>query len=257
MDEGMGVLTGASKRHAIVILLAAAVVIGACGTPQTDSRAQGPEVPGDARPVDRSPFSMVNPTTTSGPTTIPGAGPTLYLPTTIDPLTGEAAVEGELPPSQGGPSVNRDPNAPKYTVPRRTTTTTTTTSPPTTTSQPPLRWFEMPLPGAITSVCGFSRSVRSAGNLLIDPSESVPNAVAKVRVSLARYRNVAPSEIQAQITIVTDSILSIAAAVEGAGYRLNDPSVVQMIQRVRSGQGEFAAFPQSFATVSAYEKFVC
>ncbi len=79
-----------SARHVAVLAVAAVLaVLAACGGSNGDDTAT-PGYDGRNKPVDTSPFQMANPSTTDGPTTIPGPGPTLPLPAMFQTTTTDA-----------------------------------------------------------------------------------------------------------------------------------------------------------------------
>jgi hypothetical protein len=95
------------NRHLATLLVLVVLVAASCGGGggSEDAGATPGFTPKRAK-VDNSPFEMANPTTTAGPTTIPGSGPTLPLPdmfrttTTEAPTVGpDGIVQGAAPPT--------------------------------------------------------------------------------------------------------------------------------------------------------------
>jgi|GEM_PF-1876603 len=109
---------GTRSVSALAIVAAASVVLFALGCGRNETTASEQATPGFTdrqSEVSDQPFELFDPTTADGPTTIPGPGPTLFLPSGVErPTTSIVGVE---------------PFQSTTTTTTSTTTTTTTTLP--------------------------------------------------------------------------------------------------------------------------------
>jgi len=98
------------------VLVVGGLLLAACGGGQVSGSEESyPGFSNQQREVTDDPFEVARPTTSAGPTTIPGPGPTLFLPEgVVRSVTSTTAVASQVP----------------------TTSTTTTTIPTTTTTLP-------------------------------------------------------------------------------------------------------------------------
>lgn len=103
----------AGSLLAVLVVVVGLLLVG-CGSGQVSGAGEAaPGFSNQQREVTDDPFEIARPTSTSGPTTIPGPGPTLFLPDgAVRPATSTTAVASEV------------------------STTTTTTVPTTTTTLP-------------------------------------------------------------------------------------------------------------------------
>lgn len=237
-----------SGRHilAVGVVILAVTAVTACGRSASDAGGT-PGFSSKERSVDtKSPFEMANPTTTAGPTTIPGSGPTLPLPTTTDPVTGESAVVGELPPSRTPTSAAAGtPGAPATTVPRSTTTTSLPSTP------------FLPDPAQIQTICGVVLTLRTFGAVLTNPALDLPTTIVRVRAILDRFQQVSPPEVRSQMLRVREVVNTLADALNRAGDQVNDPAFRDQIGAALSGAPPYQGFTGVVDEIAQYEALKC
>jgi hypothetical protein len=171
--------------------------------------------------VDESPFELAKPTTTVGPTTIPGG---------VD---------------QGRPSE------------RAESTTTTTVIVTTTTTTTPISEPEVKEPVQIDSLCGMSRALQSFGLIVSTPGLDVTLYVSGVRRNLQRYLAVAPPNLRGtveSIAAVVNGLIDLGASVD---YRTDDPTLRQAISDAANGTGNYEGFPAQVSTIYRHEQATC
>lgn len=240
-----------SRRTAalVLVLLAALVPLAACGSDE-QSRAGTPGFDANGDPVDDEPFRLAQPTTTEGPTTIPG-GPQLPLPTTPD---GEP-IGDEVAPEQGG----TEGNEPAGREPRPATDggaqdpivaiTTTTTTPPTAPVAPDA--------GSIQNLCGMTASLASFNTIMTNRAVDVPTAVGALVRNMDRYLAVSPPLLRAQVGYVRDVIADIVSIISRNGYDVQSAPVRQAVIAAASGQAPYANLVTVTNEIGAYERTVC
>jgi len=245
-----------TRRGPLVALCASLVVlvVAACGGGETVSGTPGYD--DRSREVDRAPFEMANPTTTAGPTTIPGAGPTTSAPAPVAGGTpegegptaqpgGERSDAGERPGRNSGRASTVGGNAPTGELPQPVTTTTEVTAP-----------FAPPT-DAITSLCGMIASVSSFRTLSTNPLVDVPAAVETLRRNTDRYLAVAPQEMVQIVTYVRDAVRGITQRIIDADYVMAEPAVQAAINESAAGTGEWPQMRVATDRIWAYELEHC
>jgi len=180
--------------------------------------AASPGFDGSDRGVDGSPFEFAEPTTTVGPTTIPGGRPTTRRATT-------------------------------------TTTTTTTTTSTTTTTIP--RRPILPDGGSITSVCGLDASITSLESLFIDPTLDVRGPLDVLVANLDRYVEVAEPEIREVVATIRLDIRRLAETIAAAGWQLEDAQVVLATQQIRSNEDPYQGYINRLQTLAFHNALNC
>lgn len=246
---------------ALALPLVAALVISACGATTTSDTTPG--ISDKERKVDRSKFEMAQPDATTASTTIPGAGPTLVVPTSINPTTGEAAVLGQKPPSQGGPDPftaepQGGPNTP-FTIPKSTTTvprTTTTPPPPTTVPVPPAAPLSPPNPAA-PSLCGFAEYFRSLIAIIFNPVDNLPTVLAGVRGALAVYRSAVPAQVADDFAVFSAGINDLIAELEQVGFDSTNPTFQATMAELVQKSPSHATFTDAFSRIAFVEAAQC
>lgn len=242
-------------RHLLVVgavpLLLSTAAIGCGERGQETTEAVGPI--GEGRTVDTSPFQMANPTTTSGATTVPGPGPTLYRPTTTDPSTGEAAVVGELPPSQGGPMPGQRRRTDGIRRPAPTSTTTTTAPPM---PDPVIAGeFNLVDTASITSVCGMTSSVVS---FFAAPDVSRSMTVAPLLLAnMDRYVEVAPGDLVGDVVEIRRVVQLLVDLYAEGGGQLEYPPLATVVEQLRVAQPPYDRVAQSLIRARAVERLLC
>lgn len=249
-------------RVALIVLAVGFVAI-ACGSQSVDTTAT-PGITDEDRSIDRSPFEMAGPKDQSGSTTIPGVGPTLVVPTSIDPSTGETAVLGQLPPSEGGPDpfTAQPPGGPStpFTLPKPTTTTTIPPPPTTTTTTttiPLPTQIEVPDVATITGICGLYRVVTSLRLVLVSEDLDLRDLTAGINAAMNRYSELAPPEVASAVGIVFDGMRRILDTLASNGHDLQHPAVQAIIGQAVDHRPPFEAFEFSNQLLRNYERQHC
>lgn len=228
----------------MLVLLAALVPLTACGSDE-QSRAGTPGFDANGDPVDDEPFRLAQPTTTEGPTTIPG-GPQLPLPTTPDgePIGDQPASDQADPDGSGsGASPNGGTQDPVVA------TTTTTTTPPTS----PLA----PDAGSIQNLCGMTASLASFNTIMTNRAIDVPTAVGALVRNLDRYVAVSPPLLRPQVSYVRDVITDIVSIISRNGYDVQSAPVRQAVTAAANAQAPYANLVTVTNEIGAYERTVC
>jgi hypothetical protein len=217
------------RRHRWVLsgLLGAALVVGACGADQVET-SEAPGFSDSQKEVDRSPFSMAEPRSEGGATTLPS--PTLPLPENL-----EALVRPETPTT--------------------TTTTTTTTTPATTTTLPAN--IRVPDPGTIFDLCGFSEMIVSLRLVPTDPSVDLRALSTAIRRALNRYEIVAPAELSQTVKDIAGPVRQILDAIDGDGQGLTSPRVRDLLDRAAVEAPPFQGLSGRVGTIRGHELAVC
>lgn len=230
---------------AISIVLLTVLALAACGRSANEAGGT-PGFSSKDRTVDtKSPFEMANPTTTAGPTTIPGAGPTLPLPTTTDPVTGESAVVGELPASRtpkSSSSRNTSDSSP-YAPPVVVTTTTTPTQP-------------IPAPPDGT-FCGFSAYLQSMISVLTNPALDSRSVMTAAMPIVRRMQALAPVGARPDVDIVVQRVQALVDLLASQGWNVNSPDFRAATNPLIAGAPEVQPFIAAFDRVSFAEAAVC
>lgn len=204
---------------AAVVAALAAVSLAACGDASEDTATPGFDASPEA--VDQSPFELAKPTTTEGPTTIPGdiaSGRPVDIPSLATTTT--AII-----------------------------TTTTTTTP---ISQP-----ELPEPVQIDSLCGMSRALQSFGLIVSTPGLDIAAYVTDVRRNLARYVEIAPPGLRGTVESVAAVVNGLVDLGADADYRTDDPSLQRAISDAAAGSGSYGGFPAQVNTIYRHEQATC
>ena len=170
---------------------------------RADSSA-APGFGGGDRDIDDSPFEFAGPSTTAGPTTIPGGEDALTRRTT-------------------------------------TTTTTTTTLPPTTTTTIPTV-VVLPPPDDIRTICGMHDSIFSIQLIWTDPSIDVQQVAEQLQSNMNRYLAVSPPELRDEVDGLRNTIITVAERLRLAGWNTNDPEVRQLLQTIEAQSPPFEQF---------------
>ena len=217
----------------LVALLAVALLGAACGGGDDEVATPGFDERGQQR--DDSPFELAEPTTTAGPTTIPG-GPKLPIPTTPDgdPLDG-AEGEGSTPP--GGETGS--------TVVETTTTTIAPTAP------------QAPDSGSIQNLCGMTSSLASFNTIMTNRSIDVATAVGALVRNMDRYVAISPPLLREQVVYVRDVIVDIVGVISRNGYDVESGPVRQAVNAAANGQAPYANLVTVTNQIGAFERTVC
>ena len=185
---------------------------------RADSSA-APGFGGDDRDIDDSPFEFAGPSTTAGPTTIPGGKDALTRRTT-------------------------------------TTTTTTTTLPPTTTTTIPTV-VVLPPPDDIRTICGMHDSIFSIQLIWTDPSIDVQQVAEQLQSNMNRYLAVSPPELRDEVDGLRNTIITVAERLRLAGWNTNDPDVRQLLQTIEAQSSPFEQFVSNMNAVRFVEPAIC
>jgi hypothetical protein len=217
---------------AFVVLLA----VTACGS--SSQQAGTPGFDDNQKKVDKSPFEMANPTTTAGPTTIPGAAPTLPLPTTTD-ASGNSARVGSPPDVTAAPRQGANPFAP---------------SGPATTTTTPVQLLPAPPDGTF---CGYSAYLQSMLSVLTNPSIDVKGTVTAATQVIRRLNPLAPAAARNDVETVSNKVLGLIDMLASLNYNVNDPSFRAATNPLIARTPDVRPFIDAYDRVSAAEASVC
>lgn len=193
-----------------------------------DVRADDAAAPGfnSAGPSgDDAPFQFAEPTTTAGPTTIPG------LP---DPF-------------------------------EETTTTTTTTTAPSTTSTTPSTTTSTTIPpkpltpdaSSIKSVCGLVDTLQSASNVFVNQRIDAKTTLTAIGTAMARYASISPKEIKPDATVLRTLFDQLVSTVEAARWNVTDQTVVQAVDAIKNQVAPYQTMQEHVRRIQFYEAANC
>jgi hypothetical protein len=206
---------------ATVVLVAGVPFLLVTCNMRREVQVSGSETPGfagdESRPDD-APFEFAQPTTTAGPTTIPGGRP----PSRRDRRTGAN---------------------------ERAATSSTTTSTTTTTTIP--RSVDLPPAEAISSICGMHDSIFSIQLIWTDRSIDVQRVVEQLQSNMDRYLEISPPDVRDEVDGLRWTIVTVADRLRQAGWNTDDPAVRQLLVAVR---GQFPPFDQFVNRMNAIRK---
>lgn len=175
--------------------------------------------------VDDTPFNLALPTTTAGPTTIPGGVPSPYEETTTTTTT-------------------------------TTTTIAPTTVPPPTTSTLPTRPL-VPQLSSINSVCGMVDTLQSAANVFFDKNVDARSTLTPMSKVLNRFASMSPKEINPDAAVITTLFDQLVATVRSAAWNVSDPTVVQAVAAAQNQTAPFQTLQEHVRKVQFYEAAFC
>lgn len=205
----------------VVLLVAVSAILVTRNTRQ-EVAVQSDDAPGFSgreRSDPDEPFQFAEPSTTAGPTTIPGGARTLRRATT-------------------------------------TTTTTTTTMPTTTTTTIPTA-VAMPPPDDISSICGMNDSIFTFQLIWTDPSIDVQKVAEQLQSNMNRYLAVSPPELRDEVDGLRNGIITMAGQLREAGWNTNDPAVRQLLRAIESQQPPFEQFVSRLGAIRFAEAALC
>jgi len=252
----------AAIARVVLVVTAFALAISACGEEQRDASTSTPGADRTERDIDMSPFEMPGAGEPGPSTTIPGPGPTLAVPTSVDPATGEVAVLGQKPPSKGGPDpfrIEPDQNTP-FTIPKKTTTTTsttTTTIPPTTTSTTttiPERF--LPPTQSISSVCGLVRSITTVFRPG-DDQRALNGVLPAIVANLAAYSSFAPADLKPDVDAIQAVVQRLNGFYQTSGQNPYDPALQGHLGLISAGLPPYQELRVNLLHIGAWESSNC
>lgn len=214
------------RLYGFVAVVAVLVVVSAflvTRNTRQEVRASDAPVPGfrdEDRRADDSPFEFAGPSTTAGPTTIPGGQDALVRRTTT------------------------------------TTTTTTTTLPPTTTTTLPTA-VSLPPPDDIRSICGMHDSIFSFQVIWRDPPVDVQQVAEQLQSNMNRYLAVSPPELRDEVDGLRNAFIAMVERLRAAGWNTNDPGVRELLRAIESQSPPFERFVSSMNTLRFVEAATC
>jgi hypothetical protein len=213
------------RLYGFIAVVAVLVVVSAflvTRNTRQEVRASDAPVPGyrsEERRADDAPFEFAGPSTTAGPTTIPGGQDALTRRTT-------------------------------------TTTSTTTTLPPTTTTTIPTA-VVLPPPDDIRSICGMHDSIFSIQLIWTDPSIDVQQVAEQLQSNMNRYLAVSPPELRDEVDVLRNTIIAMADRLRTAGWNTNDGGVRQLLKEIESQAPPFERFVSGMNAVRFAESALC
>lgn len=206
------------KFLVVVVGTAIAASMAACGSDVVGA-GDTPGFSDEQRALDESPFELARPEGGGGPTTI-ATPPTLFVP-------------GRAP------------------EPVETTTTTPTTS----------TTFPIPQAPSLATVpvsfCGFTSYLYSLVSIFTNEELDIESSTADAPRIIAAFRQFTPPEIQADVALVADTVLSLVAELEAADYDVSEPAFRKKIAGMVSNQPEYEPFLSAYQRVTFVEVSGC
>ena len=232
--------------HVMVVLVAAGLLVAACG--RGDDSASRDSTPGFTQDSTGTPagrddgtaFEMANPTTTQGPTTIPGAGPTLPLPTTTDALGNSAPVGS---PAGRRTTPRRSAADSPYQTPILVTTTTT-----------PSQMLPPPPDGTF---CGFSAYLQSMISVLTNKALDARAVLTGAMPVVKRMQALAPAGVRGDIDAVVQKVQGLIDLLASVGWNIDAPEFRAATNPLIAGAPDVQPFIAAYDRVSFAESTVC